>query len=51
MRTLVAHAAVYDNYAMYGGDFGAEKNRFFEAWERPEEWAKYSPSTTRTLPK
>jgi len=45
-KTLVAHAAVYDNYAMYGGDYGAEKNRFFEAWERPEEWAKHSPSTS-----
>jgi dipeptidyl aminopeptidase/acylaminoacyl peptidase len=45
-KTLVAHAAVYDNYAMYGGDYGAERNRFFEAWERPEEWARYSPSTS-----
>jgi dipeptidyl aminopeptidase/acylaminoacyl peptidase len=45
-KALIAHAAVYDNYAMYGGDYGAEKNRFFEAWERPEEWAKYSPSTS-----
>ena len=45
-KTLIAHAAVYDNYTMYGGDYGAEKNRFFEAWERPEEWAKYSPSTS-----
>jgi dipeptidyl aminopeptidase/acylaminoacyl peptidase len=45
-KTLIAHAAVYDNYTMYGGDYGAEKNRFFEAWERPEEWSKYSPSTS-----
>ncbi len=45
-KTLIAHAAVFDNYTMYGGDYGAEKNRFFEAWERPEEWAKYSPSTS-----
>ena len=45
-KTLIAHAAVYDNYTMYGGDYGAEKNRFFEAWERPEEWVKYSPSTS-----
>ncbi len=45
-KTLVAHAAVYDNYAMYGGDYGAEKNRFFEAWDQPEEWAKYTPSTS-----
>ena len=51
-KTLVAHAAVYDNYTMYGGDYGAEKNRFFEAWERPEEWAKLlaarrAPRTSR----
>jgi dipeptidyl aminopeptidase/acylaminoacyl peptidase len=45
-KTLIAHAAVYDNYTMYGGDYGAEKNRFFEAWDKPEEWAKYSPSTS-----
>ena len=42
-QTLVAHAAVYNLYTMYGGDYGAEKNRFFEAWERPEEFARYSP--------
>ncbi len=42
-QTLIAHAAVYNLYTMYGGDYGAEKNRFFEAWERPEEWARYSP--------
>lgn len=45
-KTLIAHAAVFDNYTMYGGDYGAEKNRFFEAWEKPEEWARYSPSTS-----
>jgi dipeptidyl aminopeptidase/acylaminoacyl peptidase len=45
-KTLVAHAAVYDNYAMYGGDYGSTKARFFEAWERPEEFARYSPSTS-----
>jgi dipeptidyl aminopeptidase/acylaminoacyl peptidase len=42
-KTLIAHAAVYNNYTMYGGDYGAEENRFFEAWERPEEFARYSP--------
>ena len=42
-RTLVAHAAVYNNYTMYGGDYGATKARFFEAWDRPEEFARYSP--------
>ena len=42
-KTLVAHAAVYNNLTMYGGDYGASKARFFEAWERPEEFARYSP--------
>jgi len=42
-KTLVAHAAVYNNYTMYGGDYGAEKARFFEAWDNPEEFARYSP--------
>jgi dipeptidyl aminopeptidase/acylaminoacyl peptidase len=42
-KTLVAHAAVYNGYTMYGGDYGATKARFFEAWERPEEFARYSP--------
>ncbi len=45
-KTIIAHAAVYDMYAMYGGDYGAEKARFFEAWERPEEFARYSPATS-----
>ncbi len=42
-KTLIAHAAVYNSYTMYGGDYGAEKARFFEAWDRPEEFARYSP--------
>jgi dipeptidyl aminopeptidase/acylaminoacyl peptidase len=42
-KTLVAHAAVYNNYTMYGGDYGASKARFFEAWDRPDEFARYSP--------
>ncbi len=45
-KTLIAHAAVYDMYAMYGGDYGAEQARFFEAWENPEEFARYSPATS-----
>jgi dipeptidyl aminopeptidase/acylaminoacyl peptidase len=44
-KALVAHAAVYSEYAQYGADYGAGKRRFFEAWERPEEFARYSPST------
>ncbi|MGH8250758.1 MAG: prolyl oligopeptidase family serine peptidase [Steroidobacteraceae bacterium] len=42
-KTLIAHAAVYNSYTMYGGDYGAEKARFFEAWDKPEEFARYSP--------
>jgi len=45
-KALIAHAAVFDNFTMYSGDYGAEKARFFEAWEKPEEFAKYSPSTS-----
>lgn len=45
-KTLVAHAAVYNNYTQYGADYGASKNRFFEAWERPEEFARYSPHSS-----
>ena len=44
-KALVAHAAVYSEYAQYGADYGAGKRRFFEAWERPEEFARYSPNT------
>ena len=37
---------------MYGGDYGAEKNRFFEAWDKPEECgevlaARRAPRTSR----
>ncbi len=42
-KTLIAHAAVYSNFAQYGADYGAGQRRFFEHWERPEEFARYSP--------
>lgn len=42
-KTLIAHAAVYSGYAQYGADYGAGKRRFFEHWERPEEFTRYSP--------
>jgi dipeptidyl aminopeptidase/acylaminoacyl peptidase len=44
-KALIAHAAVYSEYAQYGADYGAGKRRFFEAWEKPEEFARYSPSS------
>ena len=45
-KALVAHAAVYNKYTQIAADFGAEKDRFFEFWERPEEFARYSPHTS-----
>lgn len=44
-RTLVAHAAVYNNFTQLAADYGAEKERFFDFWDRPEEFARYSPHT------
>jgi len=42
-KALVAHAAVYNNYTQVAADYGAEKNRHFEYWEKPEEFQRYSP--------
>ena len=44
-KTLVAHAAVYNLYTQIAADYGAEKPRHFHFWERPEEFARYSPHT------
>jgi dipeptidyl aminopeptidase/acylaminoacyl peptidase len=44
-KTLVAHAAVYNLYTQIGSDGGAERARFFDFWEKPEEFASYSPHT------
>ncbi len=44
-KTLIAHAAVYNEYTQLGSDFGAEKQRFYNYWEKPEEFAKISPHT------
>jgi dipeptidyl aminopeptidase/acylaminoacyl peptidase len=44
-KALVAHAAVYDMFAQQGSDYGAETARFFNFWDKPEEFAKYSPHT------
>jgi dipeptidyl aminopeptidase/acylaminoacyl peptidase len=44
-RALIAHAAVYNEFTQYGADYGAGQRRHFEAWERPEEFARYSPHT------
>ncbi len=45
-KALVAHAAVYNNFTQIAADYGASKDRFFEYWERPEEFARYSPHTS-----
>jgi len=29
-----------------GSDYGAEAERFFNFWDKPEEFAKYSPHTS-----
>ncbi len=42
-KALVAHAAVYNSYTQIAADYGAEKDRFFEFWENPAEFARYSP--------
>lgn len=44
-RTLVAHAAVYNSFTQLAADYGAEKERFFDYWDRPEEFARFSPHT------
>jgi dipeptidyl aminopeptidase/acylaminoacyl peptidase len=44
-KTLVAHAAVYNQYTQIGADYGAEKPRFGYYWEKPEQFASYSPHT------
>ncbi len=44
-KALVAHAAVYDQYTQIGADYGAEKPRFYNFWEKPEEFARISPHT------
>jgi dipeptidyl aminopeptidase/acylaminoacyl peptidase len=42
-KTLIAHAAVYDLYAQYGSDYGAERWRHGEYWEDPERFMRNSP--------
>jgi dipeptidyl aminopeptidase/acylaminoacyl peptidase len=45
-KALIAHAAVYNSFTQIAADYGAEQDRFFEFWERPEEFARYSPHTS-----
>ena len=34
---------MFDEFTQYAADYGAEKRRFFDYWEKPEEFARYSP--------
>jgi len=45
-QALVAHAAVFNNFTQLAADYAAERERFFSFWERPEEFARYSPHTS-----
>lgn len=42
-KALIAHAAVYNAFTQIGADYGAEKKRFFNFWDKPEEFLRYSP--------
>jgi len=45
-KALVAHAAVYNMFTQTASDYGGESARFFNFWDRPEEFARYSPHTS-----
>jgi dipeptidyl aminopeptidase/acylaminoacyl peptidase len=42
-KTLIAHAPVYNNYTQIGADYGANENRYYEAWEEPAKFQATSP--------
>jgi len=42
-KTLVAHAAVYNNLTQYGADYAAGKKRHGEHWDDPEQFMTTSP--------
>ncbi|MBS0395115.1 MAG: S9 family peptidase [Proteobacteria bacterium] len=43
-KALVAHAAVYDLYAQTADDYGAQRGRYGEYWERKAEFEAQSPN-------
>jgi dipeptidyl aminopeptidase/acylaminoacyl peptidase len=45
-KALIAHAAVYNSFTQMAADYAGASERFFEFWERPEEFARYSPHTS-----
>ncbi len=42
-KALIAHAAVFDLYTQQASDFGAQRQRFGEYWERGPEYTAQSP--------
>ncbi|MGH6608710.1 MAG: prolyl oligopeptidase family serine peptidase, partial [Burkholderiaceae bacterium] len=42
-QTLIAHAAVYNSYTQYGGDYGGSRKRHGEYWEDFERFQRNSP--------
>lgn len=42
-KTLIIHAAVYNAYTQYAADYGGQKRRFGEFWEKPEQFTSISP--------
>jgi dipeptidyl aminopeptidase/acylaminoacyl peptidase len=44
-QALIAHAKVYNLFTQVGDDFSTEQERFFEFWEKPEEFQRISPHT------
>ncbi|GBF58592.1 dipeptidyl-peptidase 5 [Candidatus Phycosocius bacilliformis] len=43
-KALIAHAPVYNQYSQIGADYGATRNRYFEAWEDPARFQAISPN-------
>ena len=44
-RALIAHAPVYNRFTQIASDGGNEPDRFFEFWENPADFARFSPHT------
>ncbi len=45
-KALIAHAAVYNSFTQYGADYAAGKRRFFNFWDKPADFARFSPHTS-----
>jgi dipeptidyl aminopeptidase/acylaminoacyl peptidase len=43
-KALVAHAPVYNQYTQISADYGANENRYYEAWEDPVRFQATSPN-------